>query len=307
MKAAKPLEEVKMKLKWLHSAQFAGNYAAIEKGFCNQRGLNVTLEPYTYEDTAINSVVDGKSDFGIAGADEVLLARAEGKPVKAIAVIFKINPVVAFALKSSGIRRPQDFVGKRVGLSMGTNVEYLYLAMMSNLKIPRDKIQEIPIGYGVDELLDGKVDVSTGYIIDEPNLVVEKGQEVTTILMADYGVNIYADVLFTTDEKIRTKPEVVERMLVATLDGWQYAIEHESEAVDMTMKYAADSTRDHQASMLRSSVPLINTGKSKLGMMELSEWMRVQDILFEEKLLKNKIDINDVFTMDFLNAYYRQK
>jgi len=300
-----PTESVSLRLKWVHQAQFAGNYVAVEKGFYQDQGLEVSLLPFSYEETAIQAVLAGKSEFGIAGADEVMMARTEGKPVKAIAVIFKTNPVVAFSLESSGIKKPQDFVGKTVGIQKGVNTEYLYYAMIKNLGIDRSKIKEVSIGYEAKELLDGKVDVSTGYVINEPQLVKEMGIGVNTFLVADYGVNMYADVLFTTDEIIKTKPDMVGRMLKATLTGWQYAIEHEAEAVDITMKYAKDSTKEHQTYMLSSSVPLIHTGTGRLGWMESSAWEQGQNVLFEQKLLDKKIDVTEAYTMQFLDMIYQ--
>ena len=111
-----PIQEVNLKLKWVHQAQFAGHYVAIEKGFYREEGLNVNATPFTFEDPTIDAVVTKKADFGITGADELVLSRAKGMPIKAIAVIYKTNPVVAYALKESGIVKPQDFIGKTVGL-----------------------------------------------------------------------------------------------------------------------------------------------------------------------------------------------
>lgn len=301
-----PTQEVKLKLKWVHQAQFAGNYVAIEKGFYKEEGLTVQPTPFTFESPTIDAVVNGTADFGITGADELVLARAQGKPIKAIAVVYKINPVAAYALKKSGIVKPQDFIGKTVGLERGINVDYLYAAMMGKLGIDRSKIKEVTIGYDATELLAGKTDVSTGYIINEPNQVVEAGQEVNTILMADYGVNMYADVLFATEKTIQTKPELVARFLKATLRGWQYAIEHESEAVDATLLYATTRSKSHETKMLHASIPLINTGSSALGWMDAREWERVQDILLEQKILAKPVVITDAYTMQFLETVYRQ-
>lgn len=300
-----PIEKVNLKLKWLHQAQFAGNYVAVDKGFYQEEGLAVNLIPFSFEDPTITSVSEGRDTFGITGADELVLARAKGIPIKAIAVIYKINPVAAYALKSSGITKPQDFVGKKVGLEKGANVEYLYAAMMGKLGISRTKIKEMAIGYDAKELLAGKTDVSTGYIINEPQQVIEAGKEVNTILMADYGVNMYADVVFATEDTIQNKPDLVSRFLRATLKGWQYAIEHQAEAVESSLKYAAKSTKAHETYMLMTSIPLIHTGASPLGMMELKQWEQVQNILLEQKILTKPINITDAYTLEFLKTIYK--
>ncbi|MEY2672086.1 MAG: hypothetical protein RL687_503, partial [Candidatus Parcubacteria bacterium] len=187
-----PVSNVNLQLKWKHQAQFAGNYVAIEKGFYEDEGMIVNPIPFDFKGSVVDIVVSGAADFGIGAADELILARSKGVPIKAIAVIYRINPTVAYSLKKSNITKPQDFVGKTVGIQKTANIKYMYGAMMTKLGIDRNKINEVDIGHDASELLDGSVDVSTGYIINEPNLVKEAGQDVNTILLADYGVDMYA-------------------------------------------------------------------------------------------------------------------
>jgi ABC-type nitrate/sulfonate/bicarbonate transport system substrate-binding protein len=298
------LDAVSLKLNWLHQAEYAGNYVAADKGFYAAQGLKVNIIPFDFKQSVFDSVTSGQADFGTVGADELLLARERGVPVKAIAVIYKTNLAAMYALKKNKITKPQDFIGKTVGLETGSNTRYLYAAMMKGLGIDRSRIKEIPIGYDAKEVLDGSVDVATGYIINEPNLAKEAGQEVSTILMADYGINMYADVIFTTENLIKTNPGLVSRFLSATLKGWQYAIENESEAIDITLKYATDSTRIHQVNMLSDSVPLINDGTSPLGWMDQSQWEKAANLLLSQKILTKPINVNNAFTMQFLNEYY---
>lgn len=295
---------INLQLKWKHQAQFAGHYVAIAKGFYQDEGMVVNPIAYDFKESVVDDVVSGRADFGTGAADEIIFARANGVPIKAIGVIYRINPITAYSLKKSGIIKPQDFIGKKVGIEKSANIKYLYSAMMSKLGIDRSKITEVPIGYDATELIKGDVDVATGYITNEPNLAKEAGYDVNTILMADYGVDMYADVLFTTEKMINEKPDLVEGFLRATIKGWQYALENENEAVDITLTYAKDSNKPHEAAMLHSSAPLIHTGTSALGSMDLSGWEIAQNTLLYEKLLSNPIDIKEAFTMQFLDKIY---
>src|SRR3984893_3459429 len=116
-------ESVTVRLKWLHQAQFAGFYVAKEKGFYKSAGLNVDIQPGGPDFPAIQMVNGGSEQFGVTGADQILIARSQGGPVVAIAVIFRRNPFVLFSLAKSGIQTPADYVGKNVGVKIGGNEE----------------------------------------------------------------------------------------------------------------------------------------------------------------------------------------
>src|SRR3989339_521339 len=122
-----------------------------------------------------------------------------------------------------------------------------------------------------------------------------------------YGVNMYADVLFTTEDIINKKPDLVEKFVRATLDGWQFAIENQEETIDMILKYAVNSSREHQKYMLETSIPLIYTGDSPLGWMDAKQWEGVQRTLFDQEILKKPIRPENAYTMEFLNKIYNIK
>ena len=179
------LQKITVRLKWLHQAQFAGNYVANEKGFYEKHGIEITeLLPFDFVNWPIDKVENKEVDFGITGGDELVLAKILGKAdhTKAIAVIFKTNPVCLYSLKESDITKPQDFVGKTVGIERAAdgkdiNVGILYKAMMAKLGINISDVNEITIGYDATELLAGTTDVSSGYVINEPHQAIEAGKK----------------------------------------------------------------------------------------------------------------------------------
>ena len=301
--AEKPPDEVTVRLKWVHQAQFAGMYVAVEKGFYEDQNLNVNLLPFSFEEPTMEAVVEGKATFGVKSASEIIQARAEGLPVRAFAVIYQDSPLCCYALKESGITKPQDFIGKTVGLKPG-QITIAYHVMLKKLGIDKNEITEVEIGYGVDELINGTTDVSTGFSINEPHQAIEAGHDVNIMLFADYGVDVYDDVLFATEDTIDNHPELVERFLRATLEGWQYAVENEGEAVDIVLKYATDRTKSHETYMLQQSIPLIHTGDSPIGWMEREGWEHTNDVLLEAGTLEDDSGLEGAFTTQFLTEIY---
>src|SRR3989344_1272101 len=104
----RPVEPTKVtvQLKWVHQAQFAGIYVAKERGLYEEEGLDVTIDHGGPNAPPLPPVLSNRAEFGVAGADDVLVAVSEGKSVRAIAAIYQESPVVYFALKESGIETP---------------------------------------------------------------------------------------------------------------------------------------------------------------------------------------------------------
>jgi ABC-type nitrate/sulfonate/bicarbonate transport system substrate-binding protein len=298
------LRKVTVQLKWRHQAQFAGIYAAKELGFYKAAGLDVNIERGGPDRTPLAQVVSGKAEFGVAGADDVLVGVSEGKAIKAIAAIYQESPVIYFALKESGITTPQDFIGKRVGVRKGTGTYYTYIAMLNNLGIDRSKITEVPADTSeITLLLEKKVDILPGFRTNEPKVAERMGYEVNIIKPEDFGIDIYADVLVTTQEVINRDYELVRMFVNATLDGWEWAVANQEAAVDITMKYVQDSTREHQQDMLEETAVLIKRSQAtKIGQINFSKWNRTYTLLRQYGVISNDIDINTAYTTEFLQS-----
>lgn len=301
---SKDLQNTKIKLKWFHQAQFAGNYVALEKGYYADEGINASLYQYEMGENYIEKVAEGVYDFGITGADELIIARSKGVNVKAIAVIYKTSPVCAYTIDKS-ILTPNDFVEKTVGIEKGINVEYLYYIMMERLRVDRSKINEVGIGFDSSEIPNGLVDVATGYSINEPNVLKEKGHNVTVFLMADYGADTYADVLFTSGSMIENNPEIVQSFVTATLKGWAFVLNNPKESVDYVMKYA-NSSNKHQELMIKESVPFIFYDELPLGMMTYEEWDSLGELLYSINRTDYRVNVEELYINDFVEYYYAE-
>jgi NitT/TauT family transport system substrate-binding protein len=228
-----PLTKTIVRLKWVHQAQFAGFYAAEEKGLYRAAGLDVEIRPGGVDFPAIQMVASGSEDFGVAGADQILLARDKGVPIVALATIYRRTPFVLFALKKSGIASVKDFAGHAVGVKLGGNEELTYRAMLRSAGVEAGKIREIPVKYDISPLLAGKIDVWPGYVINEVLAAQEKGAELNVIHPGDYNINFYADTLFTRESVIKSNPALVKAFVQATMAGWSYAVAHPDETADL--------------------------------------------------------------------------
>lgn len=296
----KPLKKVVLRLKWVHQAQFAGFYAAAKQGYYKDAGLDVEIRPGGSDFPSVQMVASGSEDFGVTGADQILLAREKGVTVTAVSTIYRETPFVLFSLKESGIASMEDLAGQRVGVKLGGNEELTFRSMVAGAGVDGSKIDEMPVKYDLSPLLSGQVKAWPGYVINEVLAVEELGHEVNLIKPADYGINFYADTLFTKQELIDKDPELVKSFVQASMKGWAYALEHPEEAASYGLEYADNLKLEHEVNMMKASVPLLQPDNLPLGKMDSAAWETLQKSLIDLKFLKKEQSLKDVFTNEFL-------
>jgi NitT/TauT family transport system substrate-binding protein len=289
-------EAVTVRLKWLHQAQFAGFYVAKDKGYYDAAGLDVSIQPGGSDFPAIQMVAGGSEQFGVTGADQILIARSKGVPVVAIAVIYRENPFVLFALKKSGITKAAQFAGKNIGLKIGGSEELIYRAVLASAGVDKKTLHEMPVKFDLSPLLTGQVDVWPGYLINEVIAAQEKGFDITVIRPADYGVAMYADTLFTTERMLKEKPDVVKKFVAATIHGWSDAVADAEGAARTTVKFGNKLDYAHELAMMKASIALIKPDKDPIGASKPAEWEELQTKLVNAEFQKAKIDVSKAFT-----------
>ena len=292
--------KISLRLAWLHGSGFEGYYAAKDKGFYSNQGLDVTLYPGGPDQNPVRSVAAGSDTFGQGGLVEVLQARDKGVPIKAIAAFYRQNPVVYFSLKNSGIKTPNDFVGKTVGVKYGLDTEILYRALLKKFNIEQSSINEVPVKFDMTPLFRKEVDVWPGFVNVEPVIAKIQGYEVDVIRAEDFGIPMYGQVIFAREDFIEQHPDIVKKFLEATVEGWQYAVNHESEAAELATKYSPETDLTLAQKIFVPTKQLVIAQDSKIGYMDPKVWQADKDILREQGLMKNDINLQDAFTNEFL-------
>src|SRR5580692_2155800 len=294
--AAQAEESVTLRLKWFHQAQFAGFYVAKEKDYYKSAGLNVDIQAGGPDFPAVQMVAGGNEQFGVTGADQILIARSKGVPVVALAAIFRRNPFVLFSLAKSGIKTPTDYVGKNIGVKIGGNEELIYRAVIAKAAVDKSKLNEVPVKFDITPLLAGTIDVWPGYLINEVLAAKEKGFDVNVVSPTDYGIDLYADTLFTTEKMLAERPDVVRKFVAATLKGWADAIAAPDEAARSTLKYGSKLTYDHEFAMMKASLPLLQPDAKPVGWMDAANWSAAQKLLVDAGFQKSPVDVSKAFT-----------
>ncbi len=273
-------DQVILQLAWLNQFQFAGYYAAVEKGFYRDAGLKVTILEGSPKRRPVQEVVSGRAHYGVAKS-EILLHRMHGKPVLVLAAIFQHSAIILLAKEESGISTPQDMIGRRVMLLKG-NDSAEYIAMFRNEGVSMEQINVIPSTYNINDLIDGKTDVFNAYATNEPYYLGLRGIRGTVISPITYGIDFYGDCLFTSEQELREHPERVRAFRKASLLGWEYAMAHTEEIIDVILdKYGVNKTRDHLQFEAKAMGKLILPRLIEMGHMNPGRWRHVADTYVE--------------------------
>jgi NitT/TauT family transport system substrate-binding protein len=249
-------------------------------------------------------VAEGKAQFGVTSGEQLLLARGEGKPVQAIATIYRRSPRVYIALAESGITRPQDFVGKTI--SVGQSGRALLDAMMRRLNISPDQYTVVTSALDLAEFYSGKVQVRSVFMNNEVLTSRQAGYKLNIIYPDDYGIHFYSDTLFTTDDLIADNPDLVLRFVRATLKGWTWAVENPTQVGPLVAKYNPAADVPLETDKMTASLPLVNTGEDYVGWMKPEIWAGMEQTLREQGVLAEPLDVTQMYTMQFLEEIYQK-
>jgi ABC-type nitrate/sulfonate/bicarbonate transport system substrate-binding protein len=298
--AAAPATPVIVQLAWVNSAEYSGFYVAEEKGYYANENLIVTLNELG-DVSPIDQVTAGKADFGITSADNLLSARAKGTPVVAIATIFQRSPVAFISLAEKNITRPQDLIGKKVLVHFEGTTGLVYHALLASQGIDPAKVESVPrTDFGNQPLLDGQVDVMDAFITNQPVQLAQEGHSVNAILASDYGIDIYANLIFTSEATLANKPELVEGFLRATIQGMQRALQDPKDAVALAVARNSDLSLEAETETMNRSLPLLNPAGGRPGIMRLEDWEITYQILLDQGILDKPLDVKAAYNLSFL-------
>ena len=256
---------------WTPQAQFAGYYAAFEKGFYSARGLNVKILEGGPTRPSAQWLSKGAADFATMFLSTAIVERAKGIRLVNIGQIVARSSQVLIAEKSSGIKSVGDVNGKKVGLWSG-ELSIMDRALFEKYGL---HVVAVPQSWSVNLFLRGGVDLVSAMMYNEYHVILQAGvdpDELVVFNLSDLGFNIPEDGIYCMESTFEKDPGTCRLFVEASREGWRYAFEHPSEALDIVMKYVNEAriatNREHQAWMLehiRKVIDLPPPGKYARG------------------------------------------
>lgn len=291
-------EKVTLQLKWLHQFQFAGYYAAKEKGFYNEVGLDVEIKQRNIKKNNIEQVLNGEAEYGISDS-VLLLYKAKNRPVVIVSPIFQHSPGVILTLKSSGLDSPYKLQNKDIIFYRKDTDGFGILTMLDNLHV-NVNLDRIKYKTDYKELIEKKTDAFPIYLTNEMYYFKQANIEVNIINPSHYGVDLYGDMIFTNQNEAKNHPKRVERFKKASIKGWYYALTHKEEIVQLIKnKYAKDKSIDHLRFESKATEDMIRPNSIPIGTLDRGRIQFILNMYEKQGLIQNNIKISDYIFESF--------
>jgi diguanylate cyclase (GGDEF)-like protein/PAS domain S-box-containing protein len=283
--SAHALERVVLQLNWKHQFQFAGYYAAIEKGYFRDAGFEVSLRELDEGHDPVQTVLGGEADFGVA-ASELALHRAKGEPVVALAAIVQNSPLVLLVNRRK-VTSIDALNGGRIMLTPHESELFAYLR--------REGIANytaVAHSFDPKDLISGRVDALSAYLTDEPYVLREAGFPYLALNPSAVGIHFYGDTLFTSEARARGSASRVRAFRAAAIQGWEYAMAHPDEVADLILKkYSKRHTREHLLFEANELKRLMQPELVEIGQQSAARWQQIAQTYAELEMLPENYSI----------------
>lgn len=242
---------------YIADIQFAPIYVALEKGYFKDAGFNVTLEYNFQEPTGVELIAAGQRDFGIISAEQVILARANARPVVYVYGWYQKYPIGIVTSVDSGIKAVTDLKGHKVGIPGRYGASYTGLtAMLSANGLTESDIDLQEIGFNApDVVCVGGVDAAVVYVNNEPLQIEQKcGKQVKVFPVSDYAA-LLSNGVVTNEQVVAEKPDQVKAFVAAFDHGLRDAINNPAEAYLLSLKYVENlpASDDYKAALTKAA------------------------------------------------------
>ncbi len=270
-------QKVSVQLHWKYQFEFAGFIAAKEKGFYEDARLDVELKEYEFGMNVEDEILSSRANYGVYNSS-ILLSYLNNKPIRLLASFFKRSAMVI--ITKPEIKTLNDLVGKKLMAINDINLNHMFETQQVNI----DNVNIVKHTYSIEEFIDAKVDAMTAFISNQPYKLDQLGVKYNIIDPSVFWLYILQHELFTSQQEIEHYPNRAERFKKATIKGWEYALEHQEEIVDVIFeKYSTNISKESLKSEAKEIKKLILPYTYDMGSVDKNFLTKQLELFKKEK------------------------
>ena len=275
---------VKLQLQWFVQAQFAGYYAAKDKGFFTDQCLDVTILEGGVDIVPQTVLAQGGADFALAWVPKALSSREQGAGITNVAQVFQKSGTLQVSFADKGLKTAADLKGKIVG-NWGFGNEYEVFAGITKAGLdPAKDVTLVQQQFDMKALLDGEIDAAEAMTYNEYAQVLEainpktgKLYQPSDFNVIDYnteGVAMYQDAIWASQERLADPAyqDTTQKFVTAALQGWIYCRDNAQECADIITTNGSKLGKSHQLWMMNEVNKLIWPSPAGVGVIVPTLW-----------------------------------
>jgi len=218
-------------------------YAALAEGYFKDEGLDVSIIPAQGTAQVIQAVESGVATIGFVDVPSVAIARSNGSRLKMVAVNYQRAPYAIFSLSTgANVTEPKQLEGLNLGSGAGSFTPKIIQGFMTQKGLDPAKltISNVAPPARATTLLSGQIPAIEFFVMAKPGLEAgakDAKAELRTFLLADHGLELYANGIAATEDTIAKNPDVLKRFVRAGLKGWKFAVDNPEKAAADQIKY----------------------------------------------------------------------
>ncbi|HZJ10429.1 MAG TPA: ABC transporter substrate-binding protein, partial [Trueperaceae bacterium] len=288
------LTPITLQLQWVAQAQFAGYYAAVDQGFYEDEGLDVTIMEGGADIVPQDVLASGDVDYAISWVPKVLGSIEQGANITNVAQIFERSATTQISFKDKGIEKAADLAGKNVG-SWGFGNEWELFAGMQKAGVELKDIKLIQQAFDMTGFLSGDIDAAQAMTYNEYAQVLEtknpktdelyQPSDLNVIDWNEEGTAMLQDAIWANADKLTDKDyaDNTVKFIKASIRGWIYAAENPQEAADIVTAAGSALGQSHQLWMTNEISKLIWPSTNGIGLIDEAAWKDTVEIALNTK------------------------
>ncbi|RLA74690.1 MAG: hypothetical protein DRG78_21155, partial [Epsilonproteobacteria bacterium] len=303
------LQKTSIQLEWQHQFEFAGFYAAQEKGFYKEVGLDVEIKEVKKDMHVSDELINGNSHFGISSSS-LILNKLQNKPVVLIASYFKQNALALVTTKD--IKTIKDLKNKKLMASKYEFEKTSLAVMFAEENIHSSDYELIEQEFNPQKFINGEIDGMSVFISNQLYELDKKKIPYNLFLPSDYGIYSYDCELFTSQKFAKNNPELITNFTSATKKGWEYAFKHKEEIVDLIYtKYSSKKSKEALLYEADKIEQLFRLKKFQIGSI-IPELLELNAIIYQklgiiDKNINLKKQLSDYIFKQKSNSIFTDK
>lgn len=299
-------ERFDVMLDFIVNPDHAGIYVADERGYFDDAGLDVALHVPPDPAAPLKQVAAGRVDLAISYEPEVVLARAQGIDVVAVAALVNGPLTSLISLPAAGIEDPADLAGKTV-VTAGIPYQSAYLAtILEGAGVDPDSVKEVNVGFNlIPPLVSGRADAMLGGFLNVEGVqLAAEGEDPRVVPVDELGVPTYDELVLVADgERVREDPDQIEKFIAALARGTEAAVADPALASRVIVEAGEGLDPGLTREQIDGTLPRLRARAGRpYGHMDAARWQRFADYLAAQGQIDAAPQADELLTNELLPA-----